>query len=369
MRSAFLALYRLIYERIVRPLLFRGSAQQSHERILRLLAWLDDHSAAHVLLRWAHALAFAESPVEVGGVRLARPLMLAAGFVKGEGFASEDEALSAAQRNIMPGWRSMPLLVGAVEFGSFTRCPRLGNPGVVLWRDETTRSTQNRVGLKNPGARAAAEFLALRRDRLPPVFGINIAVSPGISDPEQECREVLEALAAFVERDVRPSWFTLNLSCPNTEDDPGSHQTEARARDLCAAATRYLQPHDVPLWVKISPDLADEQYRALLRAFAETGVRAVIATNTLAALAPDGTTAGMGGGYLHSHAVRAAALLSEEIARQGYALDVIGCGGVQDGQTYRAFAQHGVKAMQYWSALVYRGPLAAALIEQESVHG
>ena len=305
-------------------------------------------------------------PLIVGGVRLRHPLILAAGFVKGAGFANEIAAVDAVRRNIIPGWRTMPLLVGAVEFGSFTRYPRLGNPGVVLWRDPTTHSTQNRVGLKNPGALAAAEFLAQRRRYLPPIFGINVAVSPGVTDPDQECREVLESLSAFLERDVRPAWFTLNLSCPNTEDDPGSHQTETRARSLCAAVVALARRADrIPLWVKISPQLADEQYRALLRVFAETGVSAVIATNTLAQPAPDGTIAGISGGRLHQAALDAVALLAAEIAERGYDLDLIACGGVSDGATYRAFAQHGVRALQYYSSVIYRGPLAAALIEQE----
>ena len=63
--------------------------------------------------------------------------------------------------------------------------------------------------------------------------------------------------------------------------------------------------------------------------------------------------------------VAAVALLAAEKAEHGYALDLIGCGGVIDGKTYHAFAQHGVKAMQYYSSVIYRGPLAAALIEQE----
>jgi dihydroorotate dehydrogenase len=355
----FLTIYRLLYERAARPLLFRRSAQDAHVQMLRLLAWLDDHAWTHGCLQLIHRLAFPRKPLEVGGVRLPHPLILAAGFVKGEGFQTETEALQAPH-NIIPGWRAMPLLVGAVEFGSYTRHPRLGNPGVVLWRDAATRSTQNRIGLKNPGARAAAAFMAKHIAALPRVYGINIAVSPGVNDPELECREVLEALSAFLDKGVRPAWFTLNLSCPNTEDDPGSHQTEARARNLCAAAVNAATP--TPLWVKISPDLADEQYRALLRAFAETGVRAVVATNTLGAPAPDGITAGLGGDSLHPRALHAARLLSAEVAAHRYSIDIIACGGILDGKTYREF---GTAAAQYMTALIYRGPLAAALIAHE----
>ncbi len=362
----FLTGYSLLYG-AARLLIFRQGAQDAHTRAMGLLRRLDHLRWTQSLLKLAHDWSFDDCPVEVGGVRLPHPLILAAGFVKGEGFASEDEALNAivlqAACDIIPGWHSMPMLVGAVEFGSFTRWPRLGNPGVVIWRDTASQSTQNRVGLKNPGAKAAAAFLACHRDELPTIYGINLAVSPGVSDPEQEKRELIEALTAFLDRGLRPAWFTLNLSCPNTEDDPGSHQTESRARDLCLAMVEALGA--TPLWVKISPDLADDQYRALLKAFSEVGVRAVVATNTLGSPAPDGTTAGIGGGKLHDHTLKVIALLSDEIKRKGYPLDIIACGGVEDGATYRQFAAYGVRAAQYWSALIYRGPLAAALIERE----
>lgn len=350
-----------------RPLIFRlSSAQDAHVHALSALRWLDGREWAQMALRRAHALAFDARPAEVGGVALPFPLILAAGMVKGEGFAGEQAALAAVMRgeNIVPGWRSLPRLVGPVEFGSFTRWPRLGNPGVVTWRDVSTRSTQNRVGLKNPGAQAAAAFLARGRHNLPPVYGINIAVSPGVDDPAQEQREITEALGAFLAHDIVPSWFTLNLSCPNTEDDPGGHQTEERARQACRAALARIAGA-APLWVKLGPDLAPEQYRALLRAFADEGVRAVVATNTLGQPAPDGTTAGVGGGRLHRHALDVAALLAAEIAARGYALDVVGCGGVLDKPSWLAFSRIGVRAVQYWSALVYRGPLAAALIANE----
>jgi dihydroorotate dehydrogenase len=47
---------------------------------------------------------------------------------------------------------------------------------------------------------------------------------------------------------------------------------------------------------------------------------------------------------------------------------VVGCGGVLDKPSWLAFSRIGVRAVQYWSALVYRGPLAAALIVNEESH-
>jgi dihydroorotate dehydrogenase len=365
-RSSLLGALKFPYRDLARPLIFRRSAQDAHERMLDLLRFADQPLASD-LLRSVHQLTFQPIPTTVGGVTLESPLILAAGLVKGDGFASEAEAMVAVEsgRNIIPGYRAMPALVGSVEFGSFTRWPRIGNPGIVVWRDAATRSTQNRVGLKNPGAAAAAAFLHQHKDELPQIFGINIAVSPGVDNLEQEQQEVSEAVTMFQDCDIRPAWYTLNVSCPNTEDDPGDHQTEARTRALCQRLVSQLD--DIPLWVKISPTLSDSQYHTLLRVFEEEGVRAVIATNTDPQPTPDDATlsAGVAGGRLHQRAVEVVKLLAEEKRAQGYNIDIIGCGGVQNAPTYFAMRQAGAQAVQYWSALIYEGPFAAANIQQE----
>lgn len=367
--TAFIQATKALYQ-LARPFIFRNDAQTAHERLLRLLSRLDNNPLAVLLLKSANRLAFDNYYISAGGVWLPHPFILAAGMVKGHGFDDEKTALAAIRKgvNIIPGWRSLPALVGPVEFGSFTRYPRMGNSGTVMWRDTATRSTQNRVGLKNPGAVAAAAFLSLRRDDLPATFGVNIAVSPGIDGIEEEQRHVSESISAFVARGVYPSWFTLNLSCPNTEDDPGDHQTEQKTRALCETALTALADaerqtgRDFPLWVKISPTLATSQYGTLMQVFAEIGVSAVVATNTLPLPAPDQRDAGTGGGRLHPHAVNAVQTL---MAHQHADVDIIGCGGVADPATYNAFAEHGVKVVQYWSGLIYRGPLLAALILDE----
>ncbi len=111
-----------------------------------------------------------------------------------------------------------------------------------------------------------------------------------------------------------------------------------------------------PLWVKVGPNLAVEQYRRLMDVFVQTGVRAVVATNTMPEPSPENpqVMAGVGGGRLHRRAVDVAALLVQESRQRGGDVDVIGCGGVQDGRTFRAFADVGVRAPSYWTALIYR---------------
>ncbi len=308
----------------------------------------------------------------MGGVRLSQRMILAAGLLKGDEFDNSGAAVRSAKEadhNLIPGWQIIPAILGPVEFGSFTLKPRSRNPGSVSWRYEKTQSTQNRFGLPNPGAQAAALFLSQRKRLLPKEYGINIAVTPEAQDIDVQEQDLLESLTYFLESSLHPSWFTLNLSCPNTDEDAQAYQLEANARQLCAGFLNRLRAWklEIPLWVKVSPGLSDKQYCALMRVFDELGVKAVIATNTLAQPSPDdeNVQAGVGGGALRSAALQAVRQLLAEKQRNDYAVDVIACGGILDGASLGKYEALGVKAAQYWSALVYRGPFAAALIENE----
>ena len=204
---------------------------------------------------------------------------------------------------------------------------------------------------------------------MPTEFGINIAVSPGVENIEQQERDVLDSLAYFLDAGVHPTWFTLNLSCPNTEDDPLGHQLEDETKRLCGTFITILRKRglDIPLWVKISPGLSCEQAGSLMRIFQEVGVQAVIATNTLAKAVPgdERLRAGVGGGALFDEALVVVEHLRSAQTRHGSTVDIIGCGGILDGESLRVYEERGVGAAQYWSALVYRGPFAAAMIESE----
>jgi dihydroorotate dehydrogenase len=348
-------------------------AQVAHDRTVEAMRWADELGPLTALARLAGRHAFPKRPTTVGGVALPHPMILAAGLVKGDGFRDEDDALAAVgqHHNIVPGWRSMPALVGAVEFGSFTREPRLGNEGRTVWRDTDAQAMQNRVGLRNPGVRAAASHLRSEDDRLPATWGVSLALSPGLDDLDASVEQIDEVASyfagAFAGVGHRPSWYTLNLSCPNTEDDPRGNQTEALARALCAVMVERV---NAPVWVKIGPDLSDEQLGVLVRAFSESGVRAVVATNTSAHPAPDGgATAGVSGAPLRRLALRAVERIRTSIEAVGADLDIVASGGILRGSDLLAFQAAGAQAAMLYSALVFRGPLAGALILREAERG
>jgi len=126
----------------------------------------------------------------------------------------------------------------------------------------------------------------------------------------------------------------------------------------------------MPRWVKIGPDLSDPQLRALVEALAETGVRAVVATNTLAAPDPDGTgEAGVSGARLRPHALDTVVRLKRAIDDTGVPLDIVASGGILNGADLRAYRDAGAVAGMVYTALVLRGPLAGALIQREATTG
>jgi len=368
-----LSLYELAWKPAA-MMVYGTDPQVAHARTLAVMRRADSIGPLGSLARLANRFALPDAPTRVGGVTLPHPLIVAAGLVKGDGYGDEAAALSALRRhrNIVPGWRSVPSLMGAVEFGSFTRHPRRGNSGRVLWRDESVRSMQNRVGLRNPGARAAAAYLRAQAPHLPDTWGVNLALSPGLENLDERARELEAAAGYFVSAfsgiKRRPSWYTLNLSCPNTEDDPHALQTEATARRLCEILVDTV---DAPLWVKIGPDLSDGQLDALVRVFVDRGVRAVVATNTLARPVNGGAlTAGLSGVPLRASALRTVTQVGAAIsASGGKELDVVACGGIMRGADLAAFQAAGASAGMLYSALVFRGPLAAALILREARRG
>lgn len=367
LRRLILATYEIKYA-VLRYALFRLQANTSHELVHDFLERWDDNAFLQNILRRLGQFLRPAAPVRVGSVDLPQPFMLAAGWCKGQGYDNEVQALAEVvrDRNLLPGWRTWPHLTGPVEFGSYTRWPRQGNQGRTMWRFTAARGLGNRVGLRNPGIRAVAAFLATHRDMLPETWGINLAGSPGVEDPKEVYSEIVESLAYLEDARVSPDWLTLNVSCPSNDEDASLQQSEAYLRSLLDGV-RAGAPSSLPIWLKVSPCLTASQYSQILLLAVEYGIKAIVATNTRQEQEEaNDSTWGASGGLLAADARAALVKLVSLQRMHGAPIDIIACGGVGHGKDLHMLRQLGVKAWQYHSALVYRGPLAATLIFWEA---
>ena len=176
--------------------------------------------------------------IEVDGIEYRNPVGLSAGFDK-------DGELT----KIYPS-----MGFGLAELGSFTGevCP--GNPGRRLFRMVKSRAIVVWYGLNNQGSEKIASRLAkvdFGRLRV----GINAAKSNVTPEFElqESIRDYLKTMTLF--KDVG-DYFTINISCPNTQDgEPfvDEHNLDA----LLSAVTQHNRPiTDKPIYVKLAADIS-----------------------------------------------------------------------------------------------------------------
>ncbi len=255
--------------------------------------------------------------------------------------------------------RAVEMGAGAVVTKSITREPREGHPNPTVITYEA--GMLNAVGISNPGADLAAEYMQNLED-----VGAPVIASAAGSDAE-EFVYVVERLAT-----LPFAGFELALSCPHT---PGFGTEEGlssprKVREV-VAAVRGLT--DRPLFAKLSPNeprLADAAVAAL-----EAGADGVTAVNTLGpGMIIDIETAapvlgygmgGVSGPALRPIAVRCVFDIAMRLRQEDRAAPIIGTGGVTTGAHAVEMMMAGAAAVGVGSAVYYRGDRAFQLIADE----
>jgi dihydroorotate dehydrogenase len=279
------------------------------------------------------------------GMAFRNPIGLAAGFDKNA------VALAPLAR----------LGFGFVEAGTVTPRPQAGNPRPRLFRLEAERAVVNRMGFNNAGIDAFVRHLAAFPRGLVPV-GANVGINKEGADPERDYPALIAAVAAHAD------YVVINVSSPNT---PGLRDLQGEAR-LCAIlhAVSVAVPQRPPLFVKISPDLANEGIASVVEASIAGGAQGLIVSNTTITRPDD----------LHSpHAREAGGLsgaplfaLSTNVLRQAERqaagrLVLIGVGGVGSGRDVLAKLRAGASLVQLYTAFAYHGPALIARLKRELV--
>jgi dihydroorotate dehydrogenase len=338
------------YERFFDRVLLRTDAELAHRLSVTGL-----RATAPALAAYGRRVRAAARPVEAMGLTFSGPLGLAAGFDKN---ATAVDALAA-------------LGFASIEVGTVTGRPQPGNPRPRLFRLPADRAVVNRMGFNNDGAEVVAARLARRASggrREDVVLGVNIGKTKVVPEDEAVGDYELSArlLAPFAD------YLVVNVSSPNT---PGLRDLQAveKLEPLLRAVGRTADQaaeRDVPLLVKIAPDLADEDVLAVADLALATGLDGIIATNTtisrdgLRTPEDDVTRAGAGGLSGAPLTARASAVMRLLHERVGPRLTLVGSGGIDTVDDARERLAAGATLVQGWTGLVYGGPLWPARLQR-----
>ena len=277
----------------------------------------------------------------LAGLDLPNPVGLAAGFDKNA------EALAALART---GF-------GFLEVGAATPRPQPGNPRPRLFRLAEDRAAINRFGFNNDGAEAIARRLADRPRGS--VVGLNLGANKDSADRAADYAAVLQACGPHVD------FATVNVSSPNTEalrDLQGKAALSALLAGVSEANKTMAKP--IPVFLKIAPDLSEQELADIAEVAGAAGLAGIIATNTTldrAGLksASCNERGGLSGAPLFEKSTRVLARLSTLTA-----LPLIGVGGIGSAEDAYAKIRAGASAVQLYTALVYEGISLAGRIAE-----
>ncbi len=325
----------MLYESLVKPLLFRLDPERAHEEVSGLMALLAPLPGAAAILSVLTGRGSRGLEKTVFGLNFPNPVGLAAGFDKNGSLA-----------HLLPG-----LGFGFIEIGSVTLEPQPGNPRPRLFRVPQSHALVNRMGFNSEGARLMARRLACQPHPSVPL-GINLGLNKGV-EPSQAPSAYARTFRILAEHG---DYFVINVSSPNT---PGLRDLQ-KVSELSAIleAVQEANPGHKPVLVKVSPDLADEDLAALVETAGRLSQGLVISNTTVSREGmEDGEAGGLSGRPLKKRSTELVRLV-----RIMTKLPIIGVGGIATAEDARERLDVGADLVQLYTSLVYEGPCVVKTI-------
>ena len=326
----------MIY-RSLQSLMFRLDAERAHELALTGLKFSRPLGIPRMIGAGVPRL-----ERQLMGMRFPNPVGLAAGLDKNGDYIRGLAALG----------------FGFLELGTVTPRPQPGNPRPRMFRLRASKAIINRMGFNNKGVDHLVEQVA--RSGYKGVMGINVGKNfdtpmEAAVDDYLFCLERVYPYADYV---------TINVSSPNT---PGLRELQHGGQlDELLAAVKAAQlrlsvswSRYVPLVVKVSPDMTNDETVALAQALLAHRIDAVAATNTtVSRFGVNGErhaeeVGGLSGLPLQHRSNEVIRVLAGELRG---ALPIIGVGGVQSVEDAAEKLRAGASLIQLYTGLVYRGP-------------
>lgn len=329
-----------IYEKLIRPILFKISPETAHEFGIEALKIGLSPKFAQGLAAKRFASSESFGKVERFGLEFKNPLGLAAGFDKNGIVVNQLAALG----------------FGFVEVGTVTFNPQKGNEKPRLFRLPEDKALINRLGFNNEGTPKVVERLKKINPNC--VLGVNIGKNKDVPNAEA----IENYIKSFDLAHEVADYIAVNVSSPNTPNLRELQKAEnleellgelqKRNKVLSSAGTQNLKP----LLVKIAPDLNESEIEAIVDIAGKLNLAGIIATNTTISRENLKTEINETGG-LSGKPVREK---SNEVIKKIYRysngkLPLIGVGGVFSAEDAFEKIACGASLVQAYTGFIYQG--------------
>jgi len=325
---------------LIRPLLFSLDAERAHEKTFQMLDYLQAEGYLKKLIGEVPG-----APRQFCGMQLPNPVGLAAGLDKD---GKHIDALAT-------------LGFGFLEIGTVTPLAQTGNPKPRLFRLPNVQGIINRMGFNNDGVKACVE--RVRQSHFYQnggIIGLNIGKN-AITPIEQATNDYLIGLREVYEV---ASYVTVNISSPNTKNLRQLQESSELEKLLFALSQERDQLSQkygkrLPMFLKIAPDLVEDQIKEIAELVLKHQFDAIIATNTT--LSRYGVeqekfgneVGGLSGAPVKKLSTQTLEAFAKELHGQ---VPLIGVGGILSGLDAKDKIVAGASLVQVYSGLIYKGP-------------
>ncbi len=246
-----------LYTRLLKPIFFQSDPEMVHDRMAYLGSKLGSNKLTRMITSGLFNFKNESLSQEILGITFKNPIGLSAGFDK-----------NAELTDILPS-----VGFGFAEVGSITGEKCEGNPKPRLWRLPKSKSLLVYYGLKNDGCVSIAKKLENKKFSIP--VGISVAMT--------NCKEtsviengINDFAKAFKVMEPLASYITVNISCPNTLG--GQPFIEPNNLDNLFNTLDTIQTVK-PVFIKLSPDLSNEETDQILNVAHKHRIQGIICTN------------------------------------------------------------------------------------------
>ena len=285
--------------------------------------------------------------IELLGKKFPNPIGLAAGFDKsGEVYNS-----------------LLKFGFGFIEIGTVTPLKQFGNPKPRIFRLEDDSALINRLGFNNDGIEIIKN--RIKSEKKKGVVGINIGPNKNTKDQKNDFCIGLKNFFDIAD------YITVNISSPNTDGLRDFHDQE-KLKDLLLALNKIKSENkiNIPLLLKISPDIKDNQISEIADTAIKNDISGIILTNTTNSnkdkLISDfkKEEGGLSGEPLQQISTN---MIKKFYKQLNGKIPIIGVGGVNSGKSAYEKIIAGASLLQLYTGLVYKGPSIVKNIKKELI--